>query len=1026
MKFTFIDVNKNNVRLFDKDEKRSISIEWKDFFDKVSKNEIEINEIIDENLSSNLYGRPNGNSQKEKRRKIKNFFNALSPEKIKSLEKKSFYMNLGNYILKFKENFEVESDFSINGLIYNANGNERLKNFLPERLIEKVATIKVKENSKTKNIELNFSDSIQLYYLIREYYDETKIDISQVVNNDKLTYLIENKSKLYFLMKNLKNINFDISELPEKEQKFFKELDDLNGSIPKVNIDENPYVNNIYGYLEKNNGKGVIADRTDLKEESVVKWSNHKGLKPIVIGKPESLSKYESLEIKNRNSYKNTLLSSKKDIKRFSVYRGAKYTYENDIITMIGEPTNKVQIVPKEEWGKVTDIEIAKNGQIEVKYENNKSPIIFGTLKSLVTPNVEEIIKENQNADTIIFSDAEKIKDSKSIINYTFNRILEEIPTIKNKVFVTSNPIYNSLKEIEPILNHLDNDLLKEVQFLLKDMNKQSLKNKKNQFLVDIVKKYILKRDSSDLEEFIDKKNIKKVNYINKRLGTLKEEDEFYEQIKSSLDVFIEDIITISLKRIERNDYDENKKKNTNYKSLDYYMRDFEKFEAIQGKKLNVDQLINVTRLFREENLLPKDGSYSYGKVLEEEWIHENLDKLSNSNKSIAKSIISNNNLIEDFYEQILHTPFKKLKEYDIENDELIDGENFSLKQMEEIEGIVERTNDGLGEKEKKEIFTNNYTFKHKSKIDRYLKKVKSEISDIKSMYEFMNRSYEDIVKLNETNSSNKPYLQSRIIYLKSTLGVEMPPVDDEKKFKVFFNDKIKSLKSVQQDIRIILEGEKISFFSLLKRQLNLKTIHKKMALLKMKNTKRLISALTKEGKNVTVLSMYNDVIKELSSKNSDNSQVIGKGDEFNDIDEDTNVVFSTFNKVGENTKSNYDSALIYNDLPWNKATSEKIENIVPNKNVDVFLNIMEGNILDELFENRINSKAEQIQKIMHGEKITEATDDTFKEAMIKTVFKDSIKKIDKKKFEEIKKTVEHQMGFEQTLNNLNDGMDLF
>ena len=237
-----------------------------------------------------------------------------------------------------------------------------------------------------------------------------------------------------------------------------------------------------------------------------------------------------------------------------------------------------------------------------------------------------------------------------------------------------------------------------------------------------------------------------------------------------------------------------------------------------------------------------------------------------------------------------------------------------------------------------------------------------------------------------------------------------------------YFNKLKKEVNDAHNRLVLILEGEKVSFYKLLEKQLNLKIIHKKMAELKTKNTIRVANELLDNKENIMICSMYNGVIDELKEKFPEAIVVKNKTDLENlEIEEGKpKIVLSTFNKLGENVQNKFEGSLIYNDLPWNKATSEKVENSLSQKNINVYINSMDGNILDNLFVSRNNAKTENLKKLFNtGEKFEQLTDSDFKDLMIKNIFKDFLTGIDEEFFLEVKRTTEQEIKIIKTIQRL-------
>lgn len=1003
------------VEVFNNITKKKEKINIKDFINKYQENKemFDISgDLSDDFLKSNdLYS---FNYYRDfNKESIKDFSTFLEETKdLKDLETKKFKMYLSDKCYNIETNFKLLRVFQARDMITSYTILDSYKKSLSSEEELELKTLII--DDKEEIIKIKFKNKIQksLFLLNSRRIFKNKIYETDLKND----YKIKNKTNLYFLINTLEDFIFQTKDMKQENQNFFKQLDNMNESFENDNVSNNMYINNVNGFIKRNNGKAVIADSTSQKEEAVTVYLNNNSETNLIVGKPESLEKYQSLNLKNASYIKNTIFSSRKNIIEIKTKDNSVIKYDNKTKNLY---LNEVIIDTN-----VLELNVEKNGEINYLIKNRQNEDEKKELKNtthyFITEETQKIIEENKNIESFVLSDAEKIKDSKSLMFYSLLGVVENI-NVKNKLFVSSNPIYNTVKEIEPLLTILDNDLLDEIKNVINDYSARDLKNKKDEFLLKILKKYILKREKDELKLMTSEEQsntIKDTKYINKRVGILKEETEYYDNIKKGIDKYLKDILKFSLKRVENKELSIN---NSSYvKDLDYYMTDYEKFQVLQGKKLSIEQKYQISGIFYDANIKENNIEISSSRrnSYSKEFINNNMDKLTQEQKDkitfIKTSPAYDLNL--RLYEKVLKTPFNKIKEYDIENNELIDGVRIKKRHLNQIE--LEKNDSPLNNKLKNILLPETHLF-YNNDIEKSLNKIKKYKNDIVYYIDyFLKTNYEDI-----TNSSSKNVVNVNNYLSSFNIKTSFNSINERNDY---LNDLKKEINNLHNRLVLILEGEKVSFYKLLEKQLNLKVIHKKMAELKTKNTIRVVNELTEKNENVMVCSMYNGVIDELKEKYPEAVVVKNKSDLENlNLDEGkSNIVLSTFNKLGENVQNKFKGSLVYNDLPWNKATSEKVENSLEQKDINVYINSMEGNILDNLFVSRNNAKTENLKKLFNtGEKYEQLSDNDFKELMIKNIFKDYMLNIDEKFFQDIKNSYEHEVEIYKTISLLNQDL---
>ncbi len=934
---------------------------------------------------------------------VSDFKNFLieNENKLDNLENEEYKIYLYTNFYSINKDFKLDFNYNYREVFEYSSKETKFLSSLNAEELKDFKTLNVIE--KDEGLIIEFKNMLQKSLFLKESFKlfKTKVYESDFSKN----YVIKNKTNLYFLMNTMENFNFSTDKLKKEDIQFFKQLDNMNESFQNIEVSNNDYVNNVNGFIDRNRGKAVIADSTSQKEEAVTVYLNNNSNSNLIIGKPESLEKYQSLGLKNSDFIKNTVFSSSKDIIEVKTKSNSLYRLDK----------NKDDLYLNEDIirNNVKELIVEKNGEIKYSYLNDNKELQIEQVKGsethyFITEETKKMIDKYKNVESFVLSDAEKIKDSKSLMFYSLLGVVENL-NLKNKLFVSSNPIYNTIKEIEPLLNILDNDLLEEIKYVLSGYSSRELKSKKDEFLLKILKKYILKRDKSELNLMTSTEqsnSIKETNYINKRVGVLKEEQEYYDNVKNGINKYLTDIIKFSLKRVEG-------KYENNPNSIEYYMTDFDKFKVLQGKKLSDEQKYQISLVYNTFNK-KEDGinlsSYKRN-YYSKEFIQDNFKDLPQERKDKIKLIkeAREYNLTESLYERVLKTPFNKIKEYDTINNELIDGVHIKKRHILEIKS--EKKDNGLTNG------INNFIFPDEDNV--YNQKIEKILYSCKTNKVYLINDIESRIKINnkEIDPTRQPNLFNRMT--NKQIQTSFSTVEEKNDY---FNKLKKEVNDAHNRLVLILEGEKVSFYKLLEKQLNLKIIHKKMAELKTKNTIRVANELLDNKENIMICSMYNGVIDELKEKFPEAIVVKNKTDLENlEIEEGkTKIVLSTFNKLGENVQNKFEGSLIYNDLPWNKATSEKVENSLSQKNINVYINSMDGNILDNLFVSRNNAKTENLKKLFNtGEKFEQLTDGDFKDLMIKNIFKDFLTGIDEEFFLEVKRTTEQEIKIIKTIQRL-------
>ena len=136
----------------------------------------------------------------------------------------------------------------------------------------------------------------------------------------------------------------------------------------------------------------------------------------------------------------------------------------------------KVLIIGKDPSCKKYEDEISKNN-IKMNIDIYKNTLF----------TKEETLKKilNEQYDYIIINDAEILRDKKGLMSKQLEKLLEQQP-IQNKIFVSSNPIFNNLSEIENMIKFIYPTFAEDITKTFKKFSSRKLSNFKDTFIKKI------------------------------------------------------------------------------------------------------------------------------------------------------------------------------------------------------------------------------------------------------------------------------------------------------------------------------------------------------------------------------------------------------------------------------------------------------------------------------------------------------------------------------------------------------------
>jgi hypothetical protein len=943
---------------------------------RILENKIEqtsYNENIKDFLNYNKEGAVISDSVEEKNSAVIEWFNEKKEEvlilgKPEALEK---YQNLGFKNGTYISLDDLSSKTEIDEIQTSINNYKLIENELyvnnVKTDIENIETLKF-DVDKNRPLLLN---------MVNQKNNIKNGDVKTIIRNIEL-------SKILTFIEN----NFELS--PKDISTFFnnnilnKDITQIiNDLFIKFNIDiSNPKTN------EKLKKFTKINKKSELKLEDVI----------------EKITK--NLEFnKKTNEFDIVLKNINMTFNQESISDNRIY----DILNIIDKKNQNKYFSEKLKNG--NDFTIKNN---ELFYDENINFIEgieseVNKVEYFSTKKLKEVMEKIENIENILILNAEKLKSPTSTISNVFLYMMKN-KTFKNKVFVSSNPIYNKIAEIEIIFKSINQNLFVNLSNVLDSYNTRKVKDNKEGFLGVIAKRYILKRSAEELSSLLENgQNVKQTSFYNpKQLGNLKKESEYFDVLRDKLEDKVRSIVEISLSRLQNNrEFDINEKvmfDTHKEKYLEYYFENYDNFQILLGKKLNSYEYRKITNIINENNIKSLDVTKIQEYSISE--IEKELSNISEFKKVMERRKL----LINSFYEKIMNNKFKKYATFDIETNELIDGVNIKKKHINNITEIVNSEKD-LTAKEK-ELFLSSLIYN--SNIEEYLYGVPNDRSRYKTT------GIENIIGNKIKVLKSPAYYSSEFSKYREEFDENITRTNSINKVKIF--------QKVSNRIKKELLGEDISFKEILMRSFNMKTMRRQLSELKVPNTLKEVEFLHNENKNSLVLSTSNDVIKELEEKLKAEGKnvIIVKSQNKNEImknlknEKSPYVVLAGFKMLSEHIDNEFEGEIILNDLPFNYASLEQSVASIKKQDLQFWYLHNEEEEFEKLFKFVISSRNKEIKQLISSkDEIFENFDvdeEYFKENFVKNVFNKILNNMTKENFDELIGLVKQKYNYKKAI----------
>jgi len=632
-----------------------------------------------------------------------------------------------------------------------------------------------------------------------------------------------------------------------------------------------------------------------------------------------------------------------------------------------------------------------KDNELYFSYTQTPKDLEKEKVENYSTESSRKLIENTKDINKVIILNAEKVKSPTSTVSNTFLHMIKN-KNFKNKIFVSSNPIYNKISEIEVIFKSLDEELFESLKEVIESYNTRKSKIYKENFLGLIAKRYILKRNSEELEPLLKDKKIQEMNFLNsKEIGDLSKESLYFNQIKTKILSKIKDIIEISIARINNNkDYiiGENITEKYAEKYFDYYFKSYENFQILIGKKLNSYDVKKIHNMILED----KANSFSIEDI--EKMNIDEVKKILGNNDKFKKYLKKRKSSLSDtLYNKIVNTKFKKVATFDPVNNEYINGQILKTKHITSITKLVEEF-PYLNNKEKE-------VFLHQLKYDLEIKEYSKYFDNLFSTIE---------------NYLNYPNYGTRLSKYQSLYN-EGGDLDVNNKEDCI--NKLKAFKKLKIRVNKELYGEDISFKTILQKSLSVRKMRRTLSELKVPNTIEEIKYNLQENKNCIVFSTNNSSLLEIGKilENQNVNVINVKSTNKNEIMKNLKneitpyVVLSGYKMLSEHIDNEFEGEVILNDLPFNQASLEQSVSSIKNNKLDLWYKHNEEEEFEKMFKYIILSRNKEISQIMSTEeeifKESNINEEFFKDNFIKQIFNNYLSKITEKEFNEIKTSAE-------------------